>query len=230
MAYGQTLQKLLQDLRAEIGIATAASVSQSENDSLKVLIQRTQEMLYDDHDWKHLSGVWYDATLSAGQRYYSYPSGLNSFRAHRAYAQFGGQWDEIPATFGPQAYNSYDSDVSTNRSDPPQAIRRYSLTEFEIWPIPATNGITVRFVGMRNLTALTADAHIADLDDRLIVLHAAAERLAGKPRGQALAGAAQRRLDQCLANQAPSAVSFRPGENAPPGPRDSGVTIRIAGA
>lgn len=228
MAYGQTFQKLMQDLRAEIGHATAASVGQSENDSLKVLLQRTQEVLYDDYDWPHLTGVWKDVDMVAGQRYYTFPSGLNFQRAIRASVLWNGVWEELPVGFDTTAYTTYNSD-DDERSDPPLRWRLYDRTQFEIWPIPATADATVRFIGTRALGALVADSDIADLDDRLIVLTAAAEKLAGKPRGKALVEMAAARLAQMKARAGGQARSFRPGENGDR-PREHGVTIRIAGA
>ena len=215
MARNRTLQELLFDLRAECGMATDSSVGQSENPALKVLLRRTREVLYDEYDWPHLTGQWYDVTMAAGQRYYNWPSGLNYERALEAYAQWGGEWLKMGAGFGPDQYNERDSG-SDERSDPPQKWRVYSGTQFEVWPMPATNGGKVRFIGTAALGALEADSDVCEIDGTLVVLFAAAEKMAGKDRGEALADAARRRLAQVKARSNKSGASFRIGGNAAP--------------
>lgn len=212
MARNRTLQELLFDLRAELGMATDSTVGQSENPALKVLLRRTREVLYDDHDWPHLTGQWFDVTLSAGQRYYNFPTGLNYERAIEAFAEWGNQWLPVTAGFGPTQYNERDSG-NDERNDPPQKWRVYSGTQFEVWPLPATNGNTIRFVGTTALGALEADSDVCEIDGTMVVLFAAAERMAGKPKGEALAGAAQRRLAQMKARSNKTEPSFRMGSN-----------------
>lgn len=228
MARGQTLGKLLTDLRAEIGFATASGVGQSENPALKVLLQRTQELLYDEHDWPHLQGVWYDVTLSAGQRYYNLPTELNYERVVRASTLWGGVWQPITVGFDTSAYNFSDSD-NDQRADPPEKWRLYNATQFECWPMPATSGGKIRFIGTQSLGAFEAESDVAALDDRLIVLFAAAERLAGKPRGKALTSLASRRL-MVLKARSNKVEAFRPGESRDSAPRRPyELVVRVAG-
>jgi hypothetical protein len=228
MARGQTLGKLLTDLRAEIGFATDSTVGQSENPALKVLLQRTQEILYDEYDWPHMQGVWYDVTLSAGQRYYDIPSQINYERAVRAQTLWGNIWSPISYGFDTSVYNLHDSD-NDQRADPPEKWRLYSATKFECWPMPATNGGKIRFIGTRKLATFEAESDVADLDDRLIVLFAAAERMAGKPRGKALTTLAGRRL-AILKARSNKSDSFRVGETRDNGAnRPHELVVRVAG-
>jgi hypothetical protein len=214
MARNRTLQELLFDLRAELGMATDSTVGQSENPALKVLLRRTREILYDDYDWPHLTGQWFDTTLSAGQRYYTFPSGLNYERAVEAWTQWGNEWLKLEAGFGPDTYNERDSGAD-ERNDPPQRWRVYSGTQFEVWPLPATSGNTVRFIGTTALGAFEADSDTCELDGTMVVLFAAAERLAGKDKGEAMAAAAARRLAQVKARSNKTEPSFRMIGRAP---------------
>ena len=228
MARGQTLGPLLTQLRAEIGFATDSAVGQSENPALKVLLQRTQELLYDEYDWPHLQGVWYDVTLSAGQRYYNLPSQLNYERVVRASTLWGGTWSPIGSGFDTTVYNLHDSD-NDQRADPPEKWRLYTATQFECWPMPATNGGKIRFIGTQSLGALEAEADVASLDDRLIVLFAAAERLTGKSRGKALTSLASRRL-ATLKGRSNKSEPFRVGEARDnPRGRPHELVVRVAG-
>jgi hypothetical protein len=225
MARNKTLGTLLFDLRAECEMATDAGVGQSANPGLKVLLRRTQEVLYDEHDWPHLDGVWFNVTLNAGQRYYDFPSGLNYERAAKAAVKWAGTWMPLSFGFGPDQYNDYDSDAD-ERSDPALRWRIYSGTQFEVWPMPATS-TTMRIIGSQSLGSFDQDTDVCVLDGTMVVLFAAAEKMAGKPRGKVLATMAQRRLDQMKARSSNAADSFRPGSaREERGPRE--IVVRVA--
>jgi hypothetical protein len=226
---GKTLGELVTQLRAELGQAPNSSVGESETPSLKHLLARTQEILYDEHDWPHLSGQWFDVTLAAGQRYYDFPTQFNFERAHHAFYEWGGDWIPLCAGFDALAYNVYDSDEDA-RSDPPQAWRLYTATQFEVWPMPATSGGKIRWVGTKKLSALVANSDAADLDDRMIVLFAAAEKLSDKPRGRALQTLASRRLAQMKSRTNKTTEPFRIGEGGRSAPRPKELVVRVAGA
>ena len=226
MARNRTLQECLFDLRAECGLATDSSVGQSENPALKVLLRRTQEILYDEHDWPHLSGQWLDKTLAAGQRYYDLPSGLNYERAATASIYWGSIWQPMTYGFGPETYNQFDSSLN-ERSDPALKWRVYSGTQFEVWPLPAT-ATTMRFVGTRALGAFEADSDVCALDATMVVLFAAAERMAGKPKGKALEAMAARRLTQMKSRANNAVGSFRPGSAHLDRQRPREITVRVA--
>jgi hypothetical protein len=57
--------------------------------------------------------------------------------------------------------------------------------QFEVWPLPASNGALVRFSGRRKITPLVGDDDRCDLDDQLVVLYAAAEVEAKKSQKDA---------------------------------------------
>ena len=225
MARGTTLGTMLTMLRAECRYATDSGVAQSKNPALKASLKRQYAMLYEEHDWPHLLGSWEDKALSAGQRYYDFPTGIEMEGAVKAYHYWGGVWQPVRAGFDTEVYNEFDSD-NDERADPVLAWRVYSGTQFEVWPMPLTAG-TIRFVGRQAMGAFEADTDTCVLDDHRVVLFTAAEELGDKPRGKILAEAANRRLAQLKASQNKT-VSFRPGES-PPGPtrpRRSVVVVR----
>jgi hypothetical protein len=195
MARGSTLGTMLTMLRAEARMATDSSVGQSKNPALRVLLKRVYAMLYDEHTWPHLSGQWGDKSIVAGSRYYDFPSEVNMEGAVSAYYQWNGVWLPLTAGFDTTAYNEFDSD-DDERSDPVQAWRIYSGTQFEVWPMPSVDG-TVRFVGKAAMGAFESDMDVCLLDDHLVVLFAAAELVADKPELSApLKASAERRLAQ----------------------------------
>ena len=89
--------------------------------------------------------------------------------------------------------------------DPAQRWQFSDETQFEIWPLPASNA-QIRFIGQRALTELQAvpatlpitwnDTATLDLDDLLVTFFAAAEYLTRQenPRAKMVIEKAQRRL------------------------------------
>ncbi len=179
MARGTQLTLLVDRLRAEVGHSTNVSVGVDNLPMLKQIIRRTQETLYDEYDWPHLR-ILPTKAMAAGQRYYDFPTNLNYERVEEVVIWYSGNPHPLRRGVGFAEYAQYDSD-SDERSEPGLAwdIRHTGTNEqFEIWPIPTTNTQTVQFKGIKNLDALTDDADLAELDDQLIILFAAAEILA----------------------------------------------------
>lgn len=211
MARGTTLGTMISQLRNELGITPSSIVAQSDNAPLRHVLQRTQEILYDEYAWPHMTGVWYDVTLVPGQRYYNLPSQLNYERVLDVRVNYSDIWYNVGAGFNSEVYNIHDSD-SDQRADPVERWRLYNATQFEAWPMPASTGSTLRFTGTRKLGDFIADSDVADLDDRLIVLTSAAEKLSDKARGKALQALASRRFAYLKANSNVHADGFRIGE------------------
>src|SRR5690606_28391937 len=74
---------------------------------------------------------------------------------------------------GGQELSARDSDED-ERDDPVQKFALRDEGRFEAWPIPLTNGGTLRFYGRAAYQPLVNDNDQAMLDDRLIVLFTAA--------------------------------------------------------
>ncbi len=182
MARGKTLLKLLQDLRAEIRASGNAAHNASSRESHVLLLQRMQEDIYDRHDWPNLR-VERFIDVQAGQRYYDPPPDINLDRVETIEVRYGQRW--CPVTYGIDAshYSTWDSEID-QRSWPVQCWQIYEDEQIELWPVPADNADTtsldgrLKITGIRKLAPLVADADTAMLDDRLIVLYAAAEILA----------------------------------------------------
>lgn len=190
---GKTLGDLLTSLRIEI----SASVNPAGNVQVRDMqigrLQRTQEILWEDYSWPHLRVERYFSP-EIGQRYFD-TAGLLDIdgnitgdvlvdRVNEISLRDGSIWRPLYAGISQEHYNAYDSDTD-QRAWPP---RRWALREdeqIEVWPIPdqagdAVNRINLlKVVGTRNLASLINDSDRADLDDRLIVLYAAAEMLSG---------------------------------------------------
>jgi hypothetical protein len=178
MARGTTLGQMVVMLREECGHATSAALGQNYEPHLKHLLRRTQEVLWNDHDWPHLR-IQRDEPLLAGERYYSFPPDLAFERVEslNAFVKYAGDWHPIVYGIGPAQYNTNDSEEGEQESE----VRRWAHYEggqYEVWPVPPANDEqTLRFYGLKKLSNLLANEDRADLDDHLIVLFAAAEIL-----------------------------------------------------
>lgn len=206
MARNKTLLSLLQDFRVEIGASGNPAHNRNTRDTQVHLIQRNQELLWESHDWPHLR-VRREVPLQAGQRYYDTPDDMIIDRVERIDVRYSGDWCCLQPGITNAHYASWDSDTD-ERSWPVEAWRVFEDEQVEIWPIPSDNAETdskegtLRFTGIRSPRPLVADDDRADLDDRLIVLHAAGEYLTSKgdKRAPLVLQAAAKRLSSLTAN------------------------------
>ena len=178
---GVTLGQLVQDLRMEIGAATQVGQGVSVLPKHQYICRRTQEWLYDDFDWPHLQ-FNLDIPINIGQRYYSFPAAanVNPFRVVQGYPSvyYNSRWYPVRYGIGPAEYNLSDP-MQSMAQDPIWRWQRYNdqsqgQQQFEIWPVPAATSL-LRFRILQNLPSLIAANDTAVLDDKLIVLTAAAE-------------------------------------------------------
>lgn len=180
MARGKQLLSLIAQLRAETGRSQDVAVGVDEVENLKEVLRRTQETLYDEWDWPHMM-VQKTIALSAGQRHYDMPSGLNFDRIQDVKLKYNNVYTELERGITFDDYSIFDSNASTpERSFPTLKwdIRDTGSGEqVEVWPIP-NQSATIYLFGTKTLSDLIQEADTADLDDRLIVLYAAAEILA----------------------------------------------------
>jgi hypothetical protein len=238
MARGKTLLKLLQDFRAEIRASGNAAHNASARESQLVLLNRVQEDIYDRHDWPVLR-IERTLDVQAGQRYYDTPDDINIDRLETIEVRYGQQWCPLHYGVNSDHYSAWDSDLD-QRSWPVERWQVYEGEQIELWPIPAENADTVsldgrlKVIGIRKLMPLVADDDVAMLDDRLIVLYAAAESLAAsgaKDAGEKLRGARER--ERMLTSNMSKIKTFSlSGRNTEPGWRPKGpprVHYRITG-
>lgn len=177
-----TLIKLLDDYRAEARLSLNVAHNTQQRDTQVKLLQRVQEGLWDEYTWPHLR-VRIDVPLQKSQRYYGLPDNMKIDRIEKLEVFTNGLWRPLFANIEPEHLNTYNSDLG-REAWPPIRWQLHGYEEIEIWPIPSasqnadTLDGTLRFTGIRNLNPLVADTDRADLDDRVIVLYAAAETLA----------------------------------------------------
>lgn len=186
MARGTTLGQLVLMLREEIGDATSAALGQNNLSHLKQTLRRTQEFLWNDHSWPHLR-VEREEVLQAGERYYTLPADLSFDRVEGVpdcWIKYDETWRPVCYGITPDHYNVSDPEQD-ECEDPVRCWQVYEDEQYEVWPLPATDGYRLRFTGIRKLRPLLDDADRADLDDNLIVLFAAAEILARRKSADA---------------------------------------------
>ena len=195
MARRSTLEAIRNDFRAECRLSMNAAHNTQDAARQIIVLQRTQEWLWRDFDWPHLR-VDRFIDLQAGQRYYDMPEDLDIDRIQRVAVRHDRVYCDLRAGIDEAQYAAHDSDLD-QRAWP---VRRWQLTEdemLEVWPIPDSNfdpsslDGRLKITGIRQLKPFVAESDRADLDDRLIVLYAAAEYLASKNSDDA-----QLKLDQ----------------------------------
>lgn len=175
-----TFGQLVEMLEDECGISSASSRGNDNRAYLQRLIKRQYEFLCDENDWTflHIGNDEATKTLQAGEQFYDFPTAMgganNTIKAETFY---GNVW--VPLIYGitPADYTAMNP-ATNQRADPQIKWRIYSDRQFEVWPMPATNGSLVRFSGRKNPEPLVSDTSRADMDDQLIVLYCAAEVLA----------------------------------------------------
>lgn len=181
MARNTTFGQLIEMTVIEAGMDPTPALSMNVRPLVKAAIKREYERLYDEFDWPFLR-VTEDVLTQAGQRYYDVPDTINFDRIERVDYQWGDRWTPLDRGIDTTHYNTYNSDEG-ERSDP---LLRWdikwtgSATQVEIWPIPATDNMPIRFTGIRNMAPLVNDSDRCDLDDQMVAMFAAAELLARK--------------------------------------------------
>lgn len=178
MALFSTFGEILTQTRLEARLSADPAVSPDANMRYKQIVNSTYATLFDNYDWPHL--VNYAAprvTLQAGSRHYNFPAGLD----HQHINSAAVWWNDHPYNLNPgigfDEYSAFDP-TADERNDPAQ---RYALhapgdgsIQFEIWPLPASTGPQVQFIGRRRRYKLVNAGDICLLDDDLVALHAAA--------------------------------------------------------
>lgn len=230
MARGRTLGQLVNDFRLEIGASSSVAAGADSEENVKQLLRRTQEVLYDDYNWPHLSVIKSKA-LSAGSRYYDMPAGLNFDRITEATVLYGGVYTPLTRGIGFNEYSAHDPS-NDERVDP--VLRwdvRYtgSGDQIEVWPLPAS-AQTLWFEGIQDLPALTSDSDTAALDDQLIILFAAAEMLARKemPDAELKLAAARQRFDRLKARSQGAGRTIQIGLGPSRTSRSGPTVVRVA--
>lgn len=173
---GKTLGQLIEEVRAESRLSTNNSRGLENRENVAQVIKRNYEVLYADYDWPFLSILREDCyvTLNAGQRYYDFPDHIDVDTLKGMVTRMGNVWTPVTYGISLATYNMIDSETD-KRADP---VLKWSVRndqQFEVWPIPASNGNLVGFEGKQKFVPLTKDSDRCLLDSTLIVLFSAAE-------------------------------------------------------
>jgi hypothetical protein len=201
---GKQLSQVREQLQSEIRSSTATSRGVDNLAYLNELIKRSQEVLYEEEWWPFLKAEKNVSrkTLAADQRYYDAPAGINRDRVKAVHHKYSASvWVPIDQGIGPEEYTAYDSDDGAT-ADPALRWDWHGLSQFEVWPMPASDGGLIWFEAMIPLPQVNDDNDILVLDDRAIVLRAAAEILAadGHKDAQAKLSQAQTRVNMLMGN------------------------------
>lgn len=194
---GTTLNSLVQMLRRELRVAESPALGKNTREMHEHFLRSTQERLHREYKWPHMK-VYRDVVMAAGERYYAFPDGISLEDAVKGFSIYTTNFTPLDFGIGPDQYNQFNSDIG-QRNDP---VLRWDLYRdptdngdmFEVWPIPASASVSVRFNGIKSLGPLIADADVCDLDDLLIVYFAAADLATDKDKQGKLAKAMSHQL------------------------------------
>lgn len=183
MARGTQFGTLKTMLRNELSRSnTAGGSGVADFNQLGQVLNRHYESLYADYDWPHLRVTFDRIALAAGQRYYDFPATIDYERIEQVVVWQNGKPIPIDRGIELNDYAAYSSE-DNQRADPAQKwdVRNTGTKEqIEIWPLPASNALSVQIVGIKKFVRLVNDSDKCLLDDQLVVLFAAAEIAAGQ--------------------------------------------------
>lgn len=222
-----SLNEMLTELRHEARLSNDVSHGSHLQDRHIALLRRVQEEVYDDFDWPMLN-ITATVNLGVGQRTATYPTQLALDTITRVWAKTDGDddWRGLHYGIGVEHLNHKDSEADERDTDVlrwqhylADGAETVNTTMFEVWPIPSTP-CTLRFEGQRKLGPLVnPDTDSSTIDGPSVVLHAAAEILAGAKAEDAQfklqkAQARIQRIRQAQSTPDTRRASMFPGGNA----------------
>lgn len=169
-------------LRGECGESTNASMGINSVEGLYQLLRRTQEILFDEFDLGNIP-VDTDEDLVVGENIYTFNDAIDTGRISGAWVNTTGTWLAMEYGITPIDYNTSDPEEGESDNTPSKWQFRPS-NQFEVWPVPAVTG-KIRFRHMPRLVDMASGSTMGTLDANLIVLYAAAERMADKKSASA---------------------------------------------
>lgn len=206
-----TFGEVVQMTRAEAQLSTNTSRGIDHLDHIRQIIRRNVVTLAEQFDWQHLELKKESAVsrrlLQAGARTYAFPTAVNPLKIERVWVKWGNIWERVDYGIKYDDFSTLDPDTN-QRTDPVTNWAFYDDISYEVWPLPATNGVAngineMAFEGQRKTDTLLDDTSRVDMDDILISLMASAELLAGDGKekaAQVKADAALSRLSTVRGN------------------------------
>lgn len=180
MAIGTQFSELIDMLKNELGRSTNVGVGVDDRPQLMHHINRSYAILVSTYKWTHLKHIPTRIALAAGQRLYDLPASLKLDGLTNVTCWQGTTHTNLDRGIGDEEYAAFDSN-SDVRSDPAMKWdTRFNgtVTQLEVWPIPASNSLELELTGNYVTPRLVDDEDRCWLDDFLVVLGAAARLLA----------------------------------------------------
>lgn len=196
MARGTALSTLLIMLKAEIG--DYAGTNTSRDAELSQLLSNKQLQLKEEFRWSFLIRRW-NSAVAANQQFVQFPTVdadfgetalIDTDQLESVEVKWNSVYFDVEYGIGEEEYNALDFSLG-QQTDPIQRWREASNiveasqpNKFEVWPVPVTPQV-MRFTGERQLLPLAVANDTADLDDMLVVLGVAADKLARSKQADA---------------------------------------------
>ena len=188
MAFQATFGSIVEMARSEARLSSNSSRGIDHLDHVKQLVKRIAQSLADDFEWEHLNlNRDYNESrvmLQAGQRLYDFPTDLNVQTIGGMWLKWGNIWRRVDYGIDFANYSGLDPD-NCARADPVLRWDFRDQSQFEVWPVPASNGDAaapysnwVGFEGQKKATVYTQDSDRCDMDDIVVALFTAGELLA----------------------------------------------------
>ena len=187
MARGVLVSTVLSMIKAEIGDYSGTNTA-SDN-AIIVQMSNFQKWLATEYDWPFLERRW-DVAAPANTQFLTFPtlddngdtSAINMERMPLVEVLWTQVYQPVLYGIGAEEYNTLNL-AYQQQSDPIQRWRAATnpneptnVNQFEVWPVPVT-AQTLRFTGQRTLLNCAATTDKCDLDDMLITMGVAAEKL-----------------------------------------------------
>lgn len=170
-----TLGELVTMVRSEAGHSLLASQGINNLDTIKYIINRVEEELFNGFLWPTLI-VRKNFTLANGQFAYPYDAALPFDEIREVWWARPNSNNWVPVGYGiPEFYIKPDGTNSTQGG----SIELWDVFDegsFRVWPTP-TETSYIRMKGMRPRNRMVAESDICTLDPYLICLYVSAEIL-----------------------------------------------------
>lgn len=184
---GTTLQDLERLLRLETDRPLEMMAGDSESAKFRLHLSIAQETLFEQHNWRGFK-LMHDIPVEAGQEYVAVPDRMHLAKTIAVYASTDLGFVELD-----RGFDTMDMRVATGQTrcwdlvtdeepgltdDPSDDPGVYFQPRIRLFPVPEQDMI-LRIEGHRKLRRLTQADDRAELDDKMIVL-AAAARILGR--------------------------------------------------
>jgi hypothetical protein len=158
----RTLGEIRADISIRLGFGMAGQAGVVNSPLIDSLIRSAQVQLYNQFEWLELRKV---AERSTGtqQQFYDYPEDCEAENISRISIYHSGRL--VPLIEGIN-----DQHRSTNVGGIPQRYERRD--QYELWPVPSTNGYTLRIEYIKSLLPLNNNSDRTTIDSEIVLLHA----------------------------------------------------------